>query len=172
MFGLQHSDDELDPASTVRIPRAHVKTLRDFIADRAVDDILDSIDGERNELDDVLEETTDYPVVLRSSIDAIERALPIHNSADVFADLERQEHTAAEMAKHLESLAQHYDQMVAALEDSQHGEVFEQDDLAEMNRDTEELPSIIGDLELCLIQLQDLQYASFTYYLTSIDLGK
>ncbi|KIY68904.1 hypothetical protein CYLTODRAFT_394741 [Cylindrobasidium torrendii FP15055 ss-10] len=166
LFGAQDSDEDdgpsnlqNSPSSTVRIPRTHVKTLRDFIADRAVDEILDSIDNERNELDDVLEQTTEFPSILRTSIDSIERMLPSESLPNVYQDLEKQEETAAEMARHLESLAQHYDQMTSAMEDSERGEVFEEEDLAEMNRDTTELPAIIADLETCLLILQEIHEA-------------
>jgi autophagy-related protein 17 len=69
------------------------------------------------------------------------------------------------MARHLESLAAHYDQMASALRESEAGEEYAEDDLygecsvpnlrwssgsnrnLAMNRDTNELPSIISELE-------------------------
>lgn len=51
------------------------------------------------------------------------------------------------MAGHLESLAAHYEQMSDALSHSEAGEEFSDEDLREMNRDTEELPAIIAELE-------------------------
>jgi autophagy-related protein 17 len=68
------------------------------------------------------------------------------------------------MAHRLESLAAHYDQMAVALRESEAGEAFSQEDLQgatyqfldatltscnilDMNRDTNELPSIMAELE-------------------------
>ena len=70
------------------------------------------------------------------------------------------------MANHLEGLTSHYDEMAAALRDKESGEEISEEDLqglfvylpcqsfnhwgvqnVEMNRDTDELPSIIADLE-------------------------
>ncbi|KAG5221372.1 autophagy protein [Salix suchowensis] len=51
------------------------------------------------------------------------------------------------MAKHLESLTSHYDEMSNALHDMENGEVFTDDDMEAMNRDTNELPAIMADLE-------------------------
>ena len=133
LFGSQHSDDDeisTSPSSAVRVlPPKATKTLRDFIADRAVDEIYDTLDNERNELDDVIEQTTDFPTVLRNTIDAIERTLPQDSPTDIYVDLERQEETISDMAKHLESLTQHYDQMASALQDSERGEAFDEVDL-------------------------------------------
>ncbi len=134
LFGPQLLDQTTSQSPsatvTVRMPAPNAgKTLRDFIADRAIDEILDAIDNERNELDDVLEQTTDFPIVLRNTIDAIENALPQDTMPVVYADLERQEQTVSEMAKHLESLAQHFDQMSSALQDTERGEDFAEQDI-------------------------------------------
>lgn len=70
------------------------------------------------------------------------------------------------MAAHLESLASHYDQMATALRESEAGEEFSDEDIhgvcdfllytkfsylisphQDMNRDTNELPLIMAELE-------------------------
>ncbi|KAF8150780.1 autophagy protein Apg17-domain-containing protein [Crassisporium funariophilum] len=51
------------------------------------------------------------------------------------------------MAALLESLAGHYGQMAGALRDTEAGEVFGAEDMLVMNRDTEELPVIMKELE-------------------------
>lgn len=50
------------------------------------------------------------------------------------------------MAEQLEGLAIHYDQMEHAFGDHEAGEAYSEEDLQEMNRDTEELPVILGEL--------------------------
>lgn len=61
--------------------------------------------------------------------------------------LTAQEANIASMAGLLESLASHYDQMAGALKESEAGEAFSEEDLQNMNRDTEELPAIMSELE-------------------------
>ena len=81
-----------------------------------------------------------------------------------------------DMARQLESLAAHYDQMAAALKDSEAGEVFSEEDLQgnvvtgssgscrpngssplAMNRDANELQFIIIELEDGLKAIEDSQ---------------
>jgi len=51
------------------------------------------------------------------------------------------------MARHLEGLAEHYDKMTEALHESEAGEEFSEEDIQDMNRDAEELPKIIQEIE-------------------------
>ncbi|CAL1716570.1 unnamed protein product [Somion occarium] len=128
--------------------RSKWKTLRDFVDEHAVNDLLESLEGDRNILDDILSRTSDYPESLANTISAIQATLPVDlalPSLDII--FSTQETALAEMAKHLTSLAEHYDQMASALRDNEAGEVFSREDIQEMNRDTEELPAIIADLE-------------------------
>lgn len=85
--------------------------------------------------------------------------------------LESQAEVSTHMAVHLESLASHYGQM-AALRDSEAGELFSEEDLQgrsqvysdmdlitnllvkDMNRDTNELPSIMGELEESIFSIE------------------
>ena len=69
------------------------------------------------------------PSLLKSTIDAIGNALPDDTTPVVYTDFERQEQTVSEMARHLESLAQHYDQMSRALQDTEQGEEFVEEDI-------------------------------------------
>ena len=80
------------------------------------------------------------------------------------------------MAKHLESLASHYDQMADALHDSEAGICYSEEDmrgrctnecvtvrglmdtnLAAMHRDTDELPVIMAELEEDVHSIQEAQ---------------
>jgi len=61
--------------------------------------------------------------------------------------LESQAEVSTRMAIHLESLTSHYGQMAGALRESEAGEIFSEEDLQDMNRDTDELPSIMAELE-------------------------
>ncbi|KAJ3551505.1 hypothetical protein NM688_g4666 [Phlebia brevispora] len=175
LFGSQHnSDDEEEkpsgdpqpgqsPTETLRDvlrngvarnwrarqkDRSTWKSLRDFVNERSIEDELDAIESDRNTLDDILARTSDYPESLSRSITAIRDGLPTEISIppmdNIFAD---QEAVSVEMANHLSSLTSHYDQMVQALQECEMGEVFTEGDLQAMNRDTEELPAIIADLD-------------------------
>ncbi|KAK0216090.1 autophagy-related protein 17 [Armillaria fumosa] len=161
IFGSQHSDEEekppspqRSPSATVRIPnklpvdRSSWKTLRDFVDDRAIDEIMDTLENERNVLDDVLGKTDEFPEVLRSTIESIRNSLPDEvPPTAIESHLNSQDETIHAMATLLVSLTGHYDQMARALRDSEAGEAFNDGDLQEMNRDTEELPAIMADLE-------------------------
>lgn len=92
--------------------------------------------------------------------------------------LTAQEATIASMAGLLESLASHYGQMAGALKESEAGEAFSEEDLQsmhpllgnlisqtyqlrlDMNRDTEELPAIMSELEENAKSIEGHQYAS------------
>ncbi|KAH7912803.1 autophagy protein Apg17-domain-containing protein [Hygrophoropsis aurantiaca] len=171
LFGSQHSDQLVNgkpvifdprhsPTATVRDhtferepqskhkDRTKWKTLRDFVDDGAIEDVLDTMENERTRLDDLAASTYDYPETLLTAIDSIRDS--ILNSAilpSIEVILTAQEKTSTHMAGHLESLAGHYDQMASALRESEAGEIFSEEDLQDMNRDTDELPSIMGELE-------------------------
>lgn len=128
---------------------------------------------------DILAKTEGFPFALHETLDSLKSQLPelspIPSVRDVFAT---QENVTANMAKHLESLASHYDQMAAALRDKETGMVFNEEDLqgraavsihyyensdsrmAEMRRDMEELPSVISELESDSGIIQSCLYAT------------
>ncbi|KAI0058213.1 hypothetical protein BV25DRAFT_1919577 [Artomyces pyxidatus] len=174
IFGIQSSDEEdappepatspdKSPALTIRhsngngqfakekpgkLDRTKWKTLRDFVDERAIEDALEAIEGERTALDDSLASTATYPVTLQETLMAIRESLPPSSPAvNIETVLTEQEDVSTTMAAQLESLASHYDQMEGALKDIEGGEQFDEDDLQEMVRDTEELPAIISELE-------------------------
>ncbi|EPQ54057.1 hypothetical protein GLOTRDRAFT_77963 [Gloeophyllum trabeum ATCC 11539] len=150
----QGSHDGLAPNGTharKKRPRedwSRWKTLRDFVDERAIDEVLETMDNDRLALEDVLATTADYSTVLNGHITTIREGMPGANTAPTIESvLLAQEKVSTDMAGHLESLAAHYDQMAAALHDHEAGEAFSDEDLQEMNRDTEELPAIITELE-------------------------
>lgn len=77
-----------------------------------------------------LAKTDHFSETLLKSIETIEEALP---SSQTFPLIEREISTQHElmhtMAKHLESLTSHYDEMSNALHDGENGEVFTDDDM-------------------------------------------
>ena len=110
--------------------------------------------------------TEDFPEILSNHVTSLRDALPPMQSVPSLAEVfSSQERLSTNMARHLESLASHYDQMAAALRDKEAGVLFSEDDLTgeiiqhsnmvlprlthgqDMNRDTDELPSIIAELE-------------------------
>jgi len=111
-----------------------------------------------------LASTEDYPETISASILTIQQSLPeptVLPSMETVLSAQMQ--LSAGMAGHLESLAAHYDQMAGALREIEAGEQFAQEDLQgiklqaqfrahvdsflAMNRDTQELPSIIMELD-------------------------
>ncbi|KAJ7659941.1 autophagy-related protein 17 [Mycena rosella] len=173
LFGSQHSEDEEPPANVPESPRHSPsstvhnvrkektrperqtwKTLRDFVDDQAIEDVLEKMENERTTLDDILNKTDEYPETLHTTATAIRDSLPdITALPSMDKLLTAQEETITVMARHLESLAAHYEQMASALHESEAGEHFSDDDLQAMNRDTDELPSIINELEDCLFSI-------------------
>ncbi|KDR78886.1 hypothetical protein GALMADRAFT_244529 [Galerina marginata CBS 339.88] len=129
------------------------KTLRDFVDDQAIEIILETIESDRSALDDILNKTDEYPETLTRTINSIHSALPFPDQGDpralkhVQAIVIDQERLVNTMATLLENLASHYDGMASALKDTENGEVFTDEDLQIMNRDTEELPVIMKELE-------------------------
>ncbi|GBE87793.1 autophagy protein Apg17-domain-containing protein [Sparassis latifolia] len=140
--------NENHKAEGSRLKKSTWKTLRDFVDERAIEDVLDTIESDRNALDDIFARTSGYPESLSRTISAIQNAVSIEPSLLSIDDIFNvHEETSHEMAGQLESLARHYDQMSSALRDSETGEELLEDDLQAMNRDTEELPAIISELE-------------------------
>ncbi|KAI6116860.1 autophagy protein Apg17-domain-containing protein [Pisolithus croceorrhizus] len=152
-------DPRLSPSATLRdhqisrktrqnVDRTRWKTLRDFVDEAAIEDVLDSVESERTRLDDIMTTTYHYPETLSNAETSIRESLPISGAyPPINPILSIQEHTTIDMARHLESLTAHYEQMASALHDSETGEVFSEEDLRDMNRDTEELPVIMSELE-------------------------
>ncbi|KAF7968960.1 hypothetical protein HWV62_28749 [Athelia sp. TMB] len=177
LFGSQHSDEEPEaagqspnpqrsPTLTLRDQRSarkekelrdrkRWKTLRDFVDERAIEDVLDAIENDRNDLDVVLGATDSYPENLMNTISGIEQSLPAKTAVPPINEIiHLQAEVSTQMAGHLESLASHYEQMAGALRESEAGEAFSEDDLQDMNRDTEELPSIMAELEESILSIE------------------
>ncbi|KAG5653388.1 hypothetical protein H0H81_000775 [Sphagnurus paluster] len=127
------------------------KTLRDFVDDQAIEDVLETIENDRLSLDYIMSKTDEYPETLATTIKSIEDSLPelLHDPPMKFTDdiIAAQDLIITSMTAHLESLTSHYGQMANALQDIEVGETFSDEDLQAMNRDTEELPSIMAELE-------------------------
>ena len=139
--------------------RSKWKTLRDFVDERGLEDVFESIEGERNALDETLAATATHPATIISIANQIRSLLSTSLSAsqeflqtqryspntssptaerqvhanqspkDVSALLAQQERTSAGMASHLESLAAHYDQMATALKEKEAGEDIGEEDM-------------------------------------------
>jgi autophagy-related protein 17 len=124
----------------------------------------------------MLAATDSYPENLTNTISTIQRSLPTTTALPSINDiLESQAKVSTHMANHLESLASHYDQMAGALRESEAGEVFSEEDLQgllisfeledsvgfklvqDMNRDTNELPSIMAELEESIFSIESSQ---------------
>lgn len=99
------------------------KTLRDFVDERAIENVLERIERDRADLDTILNQTDAFPENLTSTITTIRASLPSTDaSADAMRALESQAEVSTHMAELLESLASHYDAMAAALRESESGE--------------------------------------------------
>ncbi|KAF8223109.1 hypothetical protein L208DRAFT_1370346 [Tricholoma matsutake] len=126
------------------------KTLRDFVDEQAIEDVLENIENDRLGLDNILSKTDEYPETLVKTVSSIRDTLPeLPTPPAVFVEetLAAQDKASTSMAAHLESLASHYDQMATALRESEAGEEFSDEDIHDMNRDTNELPLIMAELE-------------------------
>jgi len=124
------------------------KTLRDFVDEHAIEDALETIEFERNKLEDSLAVTASYTARLHETLRAIRDSLPPDKPVvDVQKVLSTQEQWTTEMANQLEGLAEHFQKMEDALKESEAGEKFSEDDIQEMMRDAEELPVILAELE-------------------------
>ncbi|KAI9461690.1 autophagy protein Apg17-domain-containing protein [Lactarius psammicola] len=149
---IRHSNGAVASASRKagkqKSDKSRWKTLRDFVDERAIEDALETIESERNQLEDSLAVTASYTATLQDTLRAIREALPPDKSAvDIQEVLSIQEHWTTEMAHQLESLTEHFEKMEVALRDSEAGERFSEDDIQEMMRDAEELPVILAELE-------------------------
>ncbi|EJD06985.1 uncharacterized protein FOMMEDRAFT_165630, partial [Fomitiporia mediterranea MF3/22] len=128
--------------------RSKWKTLRDFVDVGNIVKATEEMDEDRDLLEDISSKTEGFSINLNESVQALQGALPtpgtIPSIREMFAS---QEVASTNMANHLEGLASHYDQMAAALKDKEAGLEINEDDLLDMNRDTDELPAIIAELE-------------------------
>ncbi|THH31718.1 hypothetical protein EUX98_g2488 [Antrodiella citrinella] len=128
--------------------RSKWKTLRDFVDERAIEGVLDTIENDRVALDNILARTSRYPEDLTKTISDIRSNVATDFVMPPIVEIvTSQEDASANMATLLTSLAQHYDQIVDALHESEAGTVFEVSEIEDMNRDTDELPRVISDLE-------------------------
>ncbi|CDO77390.1 hypothetical protein BN946_scf184835.g12 [Trametes cinnabarina] len=131
-----------------RKDRRKWKTLRDFVDERSIEELLDTIETDRQELDDILSRTSDYPESLANTIDAIKDMVPARVALPVFDVIfAAQEKTSRKMAEQLETLVHHYDNMTNAMHDFEAGEEFSEEDLQGMNADANALPGFISELE-------------------------
>ncbi|KIJ52419.1 hypothetical protein M422DRAFT_222936 [Sphaerobolus stellatus SS14] len=81
LFGIQATgvdeDDGTPPANereaikTVSEDRSRWKTLRDFVDERGLEDVFESIEGERNALDETIAATAAHPITITSISDRI-----------------------------------------------------------------------------------------------------
>jgi len=79
-----------------------------------------------------MEKTDEYPVTLANTVDSIRASLPQseENTTGMVEEiLAAQDTISTTMAQHLESLTSHYGQMATALQESEAGEAFSQEDL-------------------------------------------
>jgi autophagy-related protein 17 len=116
-----------------RADRARWKTLRDFVDERGLEDALEHMDAERAALGDLLLATADYPAAIARAVAAVRARLPAPAGAAqplVRAVLVAQEAASGTMAKHLEDLGQHFEEIEGALRESEAGEPFSEDDVA------------------------------------------
>ncbi|KAH8118232.1 autophagy-related protein 17 [Phellopilus nigrolimitatus] len=161
IFGSQHTDGEDSEAAEEGVSnedrtkarsdtadRSKWKTLRDFVDFAGIVKATEEMDDDRDILDDILAKTEGFPIILSESIASLKDSLPVLCELPSIKDVfDAQEALTTNMANHLEGLASHYEQMAAALRDKETGMEFTEEDLQEMNRDTDELPSIITELE-------------------------
>ncbi|KAG5721930.1 Autophagy-related protein 17 [Termitomyces sp. T112] len=135
------------------------KTLRDFVDDQAIEDVLDLIENDRLGLDYIMSKTDEYPETLVHTIEIIRESLPalpdqppIKYTEELLAE---QDTRITTMASHLESLASHYEQISNALQEKEAGEEFNDEDIDAMNRDTNELPSIMVEIDECADAIEE-----------------
>ncbi|KAF8656814.1 hypothetical protein AX16_002363 [Volvariella volvacea WC 439] len=160
-----------------KVDRKHWKTLRDFVDDKAIELMLDTIEQQRLGLDLLLGKSLLYPESLRKNVNLIYESLPtprppLHNNQSTHSRswrssrhaqqapqqpklshqfieevLSQQDTLSSSMAANLEGLASLYDQMASALSDSEGGEAFIPEDMPAIERDIQELPTVITELE-------------------------
>jgi autophagy-related protein 17 len=86
-----------------------------------------------NSSQDIMNKTDEYPETLHSTTTTIRESLPdIPPLPAMDKLLTTQDGTITVMARQLESLAAHYDQMAGALHESEAGEEFSEEDLLGM----------------------------------------
>ena len=164
IFGSPKSETNEDPiiATSDRSPAATLrgqltdkatdksrwKTLRDFIDERAIEEVLESVEIERAALDvgdvfslflntdplvctqDVIATTAEYSQTLSITNATVKGSLPQPGPLPpIDKILSSQKDVSIDMARNLESLVAHYAQMAAALKDSEAGETFSEEDL-------------------------------------------
>ncbi|KAF9790384.1 autophagy-related protein 17 [Thelephora terrestris] len=150
-------------ASTLRvqptvqpIDKSRWKTLRDFIDERAIEEVLETVEVERATLDDAMATTAEYSQTLVMMNTAVKSSLPQPSPLpSIEKILSSQADVSIEMARHLDSLTAHYDQMAAALKESEAGETFSEEDFQAMNKDANELQFILMELEDGLKAIED-----------------
>ncbi|KAI0787917.1 autophagy protein Apg17-domain-containing protein [Fomes fomentarius] len=131
-----------------RADRSRWKTLRDFVDERAIEDLLDTIEKDRLEFDDILATTSDYPESLTKTIGAIKDMVPVEVPLPSLDKIfESQHNVSSKMAEQLELLARHYANMSDALHDYEAGEEFGEEDMQVMNADADALPVLISEIE-------------------------
>lgn len=134
----------------IRKDRSSWKTLRDFVDERAIEDMLDRVESDRSTLDvsdsslgrkwlptgmpqTLLARTADHPEYLLASIAAIEDDMPAETSLPLFDNIfTAQEDAKGKMAVQLESLTAHYEQMSDILHEHEAGEELSEEDLRGM----------------------------------------
>lgn len=157
---------ERSPTATIRAQptdrysdKSRWKTLRDFIDERAIEDVFEAVELERAALDvgrifafsrnhspqistqDVIATTAEYSQNLIMMNKTVKSSLPQPNPLlPIEKILSSQTDVSIEMARHLDSLTAHYDQMAIALKDSEAGEIFNGEDLQGMQSDRNSCP--------------------------------
>jgi autophagy-related protein 17 len=158
LFGSQHSSRE-DIRTNGNVERtipgpdgstdnsSKSKSLRDFVDERGIEEIIERIEEDQTILEDLLATTSSYPNTLNKHISNIKVSLSAAPQLNLESLLHEQESVTTEMAAHLESIAKHYGQMSSALREQESGEILNDEDIQVLTRDTEELPSVLTDIE-------------------------
>lgn len=149
--GLQNGKQKAkDQKPNPQTDRRSWKTLRDFVDDQAIEDVLETIENDRLRLEvhlshhttgrmliafdmqDIMGRTDEYPETLTTTINSIRESLPdlsLPPIDTVTQVLSAQDVISTSMAAHLESLTSHYGQMDNAFQESEAGEAFSEEDL-------------------------------------------
>lgn len=128
------SVDLAERRKRAKADRRKWKTLRDFVDDRAIENILETIENDRNTLEDILNQTADYHSSLNATIASLRDSLPAPPQIPILTQMQdvliAQDTIIASMAEKLESLAVHYGQMAGALKETEEtGEGFSEEDM-------------------------------------------
>jgi len=116
--------------------------LRDFVDEKGILDASEAMDEDRLLIDDLLAARADNPALEEIDVTTLMREMDVG---------------IHEMAARVESLATHYDQLEDALKASDAGEPLHTDDLEVFIQDTNELTSIIAELEQLLSAIQTVK---------------